>query len=152
MVYFIVAFFNGFCNSINKMMNVKAGQVFGTAKGALINYVEATFLSLALILLTGNIGELAPAHITSVPFWVYLGSVCGLLAQILIIIGTLRTNVLVSSILTLVGNLSAALVMDYLLGLGDISLWKVAGIFLILTGTAWLEKVKNQEKEEPKEA
>ena len=44
MLYFITAFLNGFCNSINKMMNVKAGQVFGAAKGALINYIEATIL------------------------------------------------------------------------------------------------------------
>ena len=52
MLYFITAFLNGFCNSVNKMMNVKAGQVFGAAKGALINYIEATILSLALVFLT----------------------------------------------------------------------------------------------------
>ena len=49
LVYYIAAFVNGFFNSVNKMMNVKAGQCFGTAKGSLINYVEATLLSLALV-------------------------------------------------------------------------------------------------------
>ena len=52
LVYYIAAFVNGFFNSVNKMMNVKAGQCFGTAKGSLINYVEATLLSLALVCMT----------------------------------------------------------------------------------------------------
>ena len=52
MIYYLTALINGFFNSVNKMMNVKAGQCFGTAKGSLINYVEATLLSLALVCMT----------------------------------------------------------------------------------------------------
>ena len=111
-LYYLTAFINGFCNSINKMTNVKAGQCFGTARGALINYVEATFLSLALVCMTSSPAELAPGHVFSVPAWVYLGAVCGLVAMVLIIVGTLHTHVLVSSILALVGNLGMALVLD----------------------------------------
>lgn len=145
MIYWITALLHGFCNSINKMMNVKAGQAFGTANGALINYAEATFLSLALVFLTGNRAELSPGNFTQVPAWAYLGSVCGLIAMVLLIIGTQRTNVLLSSILTLVGNLGAALVLDYLF-FGIFSWWKVAGIALILLGTTWIEKVGAAEK------
>lgn len=139
MLYWMVAFLNGFGNSVNKMMNVKAGQIFGTANGALINYVEATFLSLALVFLTGKGAELDTQSIARVPLWVYLGGVCGLIAMVLMIVGTLRTNVLLSSILTLVGNLGSALVLDYLF-YGIFSWWKVTGIALILFGTAWIEK------------
>lgn len=147
MVYWIVAFLNGFCNSINKMMNVKAGQVFGTANGALINYIEGTFLSLALVFLTGKGAELSAENMAGVPLWVYLGGVCGLIAMVLLIVGTLRTNVLLSSILTLVGNLGAALVLDYLFY--DIfSWWKVAGIMLILLGTTWIEKSGHTARQE----
>lgn len=147
MIYWIVAFFNGLCNSVNKMMNVKAGQVFGTANGSLINYIEATFLSLALVFLTGKGAELSGENMAGVPLWAYLGGVCGLLAMVLLIVGTLRTNVLLSSILTLVGNLGAALVLDYLFY--DIfSWWKVAGIALILLGTAWIEKTGHAAKRE----
>ncbi len=138
MLYWIVAFFNGFCNSINKMMNVRAGQAFGTANGALINYVEATFLSLALVFLTGRGAELSAQNVAGVPLWAYLGGVCGLAAMLLLIVGTLRTNVLLSSILMLVGNLGAALVLDDLF-YGIFSWWKVVGIALILLGTAWIE-------------
>lgn len=146
MVYWIVAFFNGFYNSINKMMNVKAGQVFGTANGALINYIEATFLSLALLFLTGRGAELSAENMARVPLWVYLGAVCGLLAMVLLIVGTLRTNVLLSSILTLVGNLGAAAVLDYLF-YGIFSWYKIAGIALILLGTTWIEKTGQAAKQ-----
>ena len=146
MIYWIVAFFNGFFNSINKMMNVKAGQVFGTAHGALINYIEATFLSLALLFLTGKGAELSSENMARAPLWVYLGAVCGLLAMVLLIVGTLRTNVLLSSILTLVGNLGAAAVLDYLF-YGIFSWYKIAGIALILLGTTWIEKTGQAAKQ-----
>ena len=146
LIYYIAAFLNGFFNSVNKMINVKAGQFFGTAKGALINYVEATFLSLALVCMTSNPSELAPAHVFSVPAWAYLGAVCGLVAMVLIIIGTLRTHVLVSSILALVGNLGMALVLDYVF-YGVFSLKRCLGILLILLGITWIEKSKAAQKE-----
>ena len=145
-LYYLTAFINGFCNSINKMTNVKAGQCFGTARGALINYVEATFLSLALVCMTSSPAELAPGHVFSVPAWVYLGAVCGLVAMVLIIVGTLHTHVLVSSILALVGNLGMALVLDYVF-YGVFSWLRVAGIVLILLGITWIEKSKTSQKE-----
>ena len=151
MIYWIVAFLNGFCNSINKMMNVKAGQVFGTANGALINYIEATFLSFVLIFLTGKGAELSAQNVSGVPLWAYLGAVCGLAAMVLLIVGTLRTNVLLSSILTLVGNLGAALMLDYLF-YGIFSWWKVLGIALILLGTTWIEKTGQAAKQQRADA
>ena len=151
MIYWIVAFLNGFCNSINKMMNVKAGQVFGTANGALINYIEATFLSFVLIFLTGKGAELSAQNVSGVPLWAHLGAVCGLAAMVLLIVGTLRTNVLLSSILTLVGNLGAALVLDYLF-YGIFSWWKVLGIALILLGTTWIEKTGQAAKQQRADA
>lgn len=140
-VYYIAAFINGFFNSVNKMMNVKAGQCFGTAKGSVINYIEATVLSLALVCMTSDPAELAPSHIFSVPAWVYLGAVCGLMAMVLIIVGTLHTHVLVSSILALVGNLGMALVLDYVF-YRVFSWQRCAGILLILLGITWIEKSK----------
>ena len=86
MIYYLTALLNGFFNSINRMTNVRAGKLFGTANGALINYVEATVLSLLLVFVLKNGKELTWGYITAVPWWVYLGSICGLLAQLLQII------------------------------------------------------------------
>lgn len=90
MIYYLTALINGFFNSVNRMTNVRAGKLFGTANGALINYVEATVLSLLLMLVLKNGKELSWGYIVSVPWWVYLGSICGLLAQLLQIVGTLE--------------------------------------------------------------
>ena len=76
MIYYLTALLNGFFNSINRMTNVRAGKLFGTANGALINYVEATVLSLLLVFVLKNGKELTWGYITAVPWWVYLGSVC----------------------------------------------------------------------------
>ena len=144
MIYYLTALINGFFNSINRMTNVRAGKLFGTANGALINYVEATVLSLLLMLVLKNGNELAWGHIVCVPWWVYLGSICGLLAQLLQIVGTLRSNTLVSSILMLAGNLGMSLTLDYVF-YGTFSLLRAAGIFLLLVGMVWVEKEKKPE-------
>ena len=141
MIYILTSLANGFFNSINRMTNVRAGKIFGTGNGALINYVQATVLSLLLIFVMRDGNELSWGHIVSVPWWVYLGSICGLLAQLLQIIGTLRSNALISSVLMLAGNLGMSLVLDYVF-YGTFSLLRAVGILLILLGMTWVEKEK----------
>ena len=148
MIFYVTALLNGFFNSVNRMTNVLAGRLFGTARGSLINYAEATVLSLLLIFVLKDGNELAWGHIVSVPWWVYLGSVCGLLALLLQIVGTLHSNTLISSILILAGNLGMSLALDYVF-YGTFSLLRAVGIFLILCGMAWVEKEK---KPQPQEA
>ena len=93
--------------------------------------------------ITGKGAELSPAHMASVPLWVYLGGVAGLLAMVLIITGTPRTNVFISTILTLAGNLGMSLVLDYLFY--EMFSWKrVVGVCLVLTGAAWIEWQKSE--------
>lgn len=141
MIYYLTAFLNGLLNSANRMSNVKAGKLFGTGNGALINYAEATVLSLFLLLLLGKGKELSFGAVAAVPWWVYLGGVSGLLAQLLQIVGTLRSNALVSSVLMLLGNLGISLALDYVF-YGLFSWKKVAGIVLILTGMTWVNREK----------
>ena len=139
MIYILTSLANGFFNSINRMTNVRAGKIFGTGNGALINYVQATVLSLLLIFVMRDGNELSWGHIVSVPWWAYLGSIGGLLAQLLQIIGTLRSNALISSVLMLAGNLGMSLALDYVF-YGTFSLLRAVGILLILLGMTWVEK------------
>ena len=147
MIYYLTALANGFFNSINRMTNVKAGKLFGTANGALINYVEATVLSLLLIFVLKDGTELSWGRIVSVPWWIYLGSVCGLLAQLLQIVGTLRSNALISSVLMLVGNLGISLALDYVF-YGSFSWLRAVGLAMILGGMTWVEKEKTAPAQE----
>lgn len=141
MLFYITAIANGFLNTVNKMVNVKAGECLGPTNGALINYVEATILSFLFIYVSGNGAELDFSHMAEVPILFYMGSICGLVAMIFLIIGTSHTGAMVSTILTLLGQLGMAIALDYVF-FGIFSLQRIAGIFLIIAGIAWREQVK----------
>lgn len=145
MIFYITAIANGFLNTINNMVNVKAGECLGPTNGALINYVEATILSFLLIFVSGNGAELDFSHMAEVPVLFYTGSICGLVAMIFLIVGTSRTGAMVSTILTLLGQLGMAVALDYVF-FGIFSFQRILGIFLIVAGIAWREQVKMWER------
>lgn len=125
------------------MTNVRATQVFGPTNGPLINYIEATVLSLILLCLMGRSSELALGHILSVPWWLYLCSITGLIAMLLQILGTLRTNAVLSSALLIIGKLAMAFTLDYVF-YQVFSLKRALGIVLVLLGSTWIERNKFQ--------
>lgn len=143
MIFYLTAIANGFLNTINRMTNVKAKQCLGTTNGTLINYIEATIIAFVLIFLTGNGAELELSHIKEVPVLFYLGSVCGLVAMIFIVVGTPHTGAMLSTVLMLIGQLSTAAVLDYIF-FGEFSPIKILGIFLIIAGIAWRDKLKEK--------
>lgn len=143
MIFYLTAIANGFLNTINRMTNVKAKQCLGTTNGTLINYIEATVIAFVLIYLTGNGAELELSHIKEVPVLFYLGSVCGLVAMIFIVVGTPHTGAMLSTVLMLIGQLSTAAVLDYIF-FGEFSPIKILGIFLIIAGIAWRDKLKEK--------
>ncbi len=147
MIFYLTAIANGFLNTINRMTNVKAGEVFGTTKGALINYVEATIIALCMIFVMGNGAELSFSHIKEVPFVFYLGSFLGLISMILTIIATNHTGAMVSTVLMLVGQMGISIVLDYVF-FRTFSMIRVCGIFLIIMGIFWKEKQKAATRQE----
>lgn len=147
MIFYITAVANGFLNTINKMVNVKAGECLGTARGALVNYIEASIIALCLIFVTGNGAELDFSHIREVPLLFYMGSVCGLIAMIFLIIGTSHSGAMTSTVLVLMGQLGISIVLDYVF-FGECSAARIAGIFLILAGIAWKERQNDAERQE----
>lgn len=143
MIFYLTAIANGFLNTFNRMTNVKAKQCLGTTNGTLINYIEATVIALLLVFLTGNGTELSLSHIKEVPIVFYLGSLCGLAAMIFIVIGTPKTGAMLSSVLMLIGQLSTSIVLDFLF-FDTFSLIRIFGIFLIILGIAWRDKLKEK--------
>lgn len=150
LLYCAVAVGNGALSVINKMVNVRAGQALGTANGAIINYIEATILSLLLIFLLGDGGQLLPAHVAQVPLWCYVGGACGVIAMLGQIVATQHTGAIVSTVLILAGQMGMALVLDFIF-FGQFSAWKVLGIFLILCGIALRERLTIPEPADPTE-
>lgn len=146
MIFYLTAIANGFLNTVNRMTNVKAKQCLGTANGTLINYLEATFIALALVFITGNGGELNFTHIKEVPPVFYLGSICGLVAMIFIVVGTPKTGAMLSTVLMLIGQLGTSIVLDYVF-FNEFSWIRVLGIFLIILGITWRDKLKAKSDE-----
>lgn len=147
MIYYIVALASGFLSSVSNMVNTKAGECFGATKGSLINYWGASTAALILIFVTGNGGDFAWEHMQTVPPVLYLGSICGLVALVLIVIAIQRKGSTVSTILLLFGQLCATIILDYVF-FDKFHMVRILGVFLILIGVAWKEKVTQEEKDE----
>lgn len=145
MIYYITAFANGLLNTVNKMVNVKAAECLGTTNGAFINYIEATVISFCLIYVSGNGAELSFSHMAEVPLLFYMGSICGLVAMILLIIGTGQTGAMVSTVLTLLGQLGMSVTLDYVF-FDTFRVQRIVGIFLIILGITWRERVKTEQR------
>lgn len=139
--YILVAVTLGVLNVFNKMVNVKASEYLGNINGTLINYIEATLISLAIILCTGHMNELTADYIKTVPAYLYLGSIAGLIALILLVIGTKKSTVMVSTIVVLIGQLAMSILLDHIFFQEDFSILKVLGIFFVIAGMTFREKI-----------
>ena len=140
-VYIFVSVLLGVLNVFNKMVNVKASEYLGNTNGTLINYFEASIISLVIILALGEAHELTPSFVKNVPSYLYLGSVTGLIALIFLVIGTKKSTVMVSTIVVLIGQLVTSIVLDCIFFNENFSPLKLLGILFVIAGMAFREKI-----------
>ena len=140
-VYIFVAVLLGVLNVFNKMVNVKASEYLGNTNGTLINYFEASIISLVILLALGEAHELTPSFVKNVPSYLYLGSVTGLIALIFLVIGTKKSTVMVSTIVVLIGQLVTSIVLDCIFFNENFSPLKMLGILFVIAGMAFREKI-----------
>lgn len=139
--YIFVAVLLGVLNVFNKMVNVKASEYLGNTNGTLINYFEASIISLVILLALGEAHELTPSFVKNVPSYLYLGSVTGLIALIFLVIGTKKSTVMVSTIVVLIGQLVTSIVLDCIFFNENFSPLKLFGILFVIAGMAFREKI-----------
>ena len=108
---FLLAILYGCIDVVSRMVNYQATRYLGTANGSFLNYFFGSLVCLAVLLVTGG-GRQALAGALVAPWWSYLGAVCGLVAFLLLMVGLHRVKVFQSSVLLLVGQLAASLVLD----------------------------------------
>ena len=130
-----------YLNVFNKMVNVKASEYLGNTNGTLINYFEASIISLVILLALGEAHELTPSFVKNVPSYLYLGSVTGLIALIFLVIGTKKSTVMVSTIVVLIGQLVTSIVLDCIFFNENFSPLKLLGILFVIAGMAFREKI-----------
>lgn len=129
----LLAFTGGCIAVFSKMINLKLVERLGLLNGTLVNYIVATFVSILAIFLSKNYHLLNLNVLNGIPLWVYLGGVFGLMALLLNIITLPTLPVIYSTILILIGQLGAGLVIDILFK-GKFSTLKLVGITLVILG------------------
>lgn len=133
MVYVLLSIFNGMLNVMNKMVNVQAKRHLGMLNGTLINYFEGTVISLVLLVIFGKNNELNYTLLGTIPPIYFMGGAAGLLSMIFAIKGMDKTEVILSTVMILIGQLGIGLIIDTF-AKKEFSFLKLIGIVLIIIG------------------
>ena len=140
-----VAFLNGCACVVSNMINYRCTKVLGTYNGSLVNYVVASVLSLILLAVSShfNLDLYTAAH---TPWWMYLGGAFGIVAFILSMITLSHLKVMESTILLLVGQLTAGILFDTF-AFHNINGKKILGVLVVAIGIIWDNKISSKEKQ-----
>ena len=131
---------------ISKMINYRCTKYLGTNNGSLVNYVVASVLSLILLLVSSRFSVDLYAF-KQAPWWLYLGGAFGIVAFIISMITLSHLKVMESTILLLVGQLTAGILFDAFV-FQNISVKKLLGILLVAAGIIWDNKVSSTSRDE----
>lgn len=140
--YILIAILNGMVNVVNKIVNLHATKSLGTVNGTLINYVEGTIISLAMVFLLGRNRLDAITNGKTIPLVFTLGGVFGLIAMVLILNGMARVRISYSTVIVLAGQLGAGFVLDSIAA-GKIIPLKIAGLVLVAAGIFFDQIIEN---------
>lgn len=140
-----LAFINGCATVISKMINYRCTKILGTYNGSLVNYVVATVLSFVLLLFSSEFHVDFYAF-SDAPWWLYLGGAFGIIAFLISMVTLSRLKVMESTILLLVGQLTAGILFDAFM-FKDFSLLKLIGVLLVAGGIIWDNKISASAQE-----
>ena len=140
-----LAFVNGCATVISKMIKYRCTKILGTYNGSLVNYVVATVLSFVLLLCSSRLNIDFYAF-SKAPWWMYLGGAFGIIAFLISMVTLSRLKVMESTILLLIGQLTAGILFDAFL-FKNFNLPKLAGILLVAGGIIWDNKISSSVQE-----
>lgn len=140
-----LAFVNGCATVISKMINYRCTKILGTYNGSLVNYVVATVLSFVLLLFSSEFHVDFYAF-SDAPWWLYLGGAFGIIAFLISMVTLSRLKVMESTILLLVGQLTAGILFDAFM-FKNFSLLKLVGVLLVAGGIIWDNKISASAQE-----
>lgn len=140
-----LAFVNGCATVISKMINYRCTRHLGTNNGSLVNYIVASVLSFILLLVSSRF-SVDLYSFRQAPWWAYLGGAFGIVAFIISMITLSHLKVMESTILLLVGQLTAGILFDALM-FQNISVKKIFGIVLVAAGIIWDNRVSHSSQQ-----
>lgn len=128
-MYILIALLLGVINVVSKTINYKATVKIGSLSGSIMNYIEASLISLFIILITSEKADLS----LDIPWFLYFGGLFGAIAFFFNITSLSKMNLFMSTIIVLIGQLIGSICIDYFLGI-SITPLKLLGIIIMLIG------------------
>jgi uncharacterized membrane protein YdcZ (DUF606 family) len=142
-LFAVIALMNGMVNVLNKMV---AKLALGTANGTLINYLEATVISLLIVIFTGGRNLANLSYLKSVPPIYFMGGLFGLISMVLILNGMAKAQISYSTVVVLIGQLGTGFLIDSIVTRKIIPI-KIVGILLVVAGVVLDKFISNSLKE-----
>jgi transporter family-2 protein len=122
----------GFIGILNMVTNAKLAERIGIFHGTLINYCGASVI-LLIITFNNHISWPSPAELRAVPWWVYFGGPLGVVVVAGLNVIVPRLPVMFSALITFLGQMTASIIIDWLLGQNS-SLGNIIGGVMIACG------------------
>jgi transporter family-2 protein len=121
---------------IARIINSNLAAKIGTYQGTLVNYIVGLFFSMIFFLINKEAMDLSYAHVTSLPFWAYLGGLGGVIIIVASNYLTPKISAFYLTLLLFVGQLFVGILIDYLL-LQEFSMGKLIGGILVSLGLSY---------------
>jgi uncharacterized membrane protein YdcZ (DUF606 family) len=140
-IWIVIAVVSGIVNIVNKMINLEAKKRLGITTGTLLNYFEATILSLLLVGIfykKAHLGNLQ--YLKDIPIIYLMGGVLGLISMVLVMIGMSHVMVVYSAIFIILGQLASGFLVDTIVT-GTFEWLKILGIGFILLGIWYNQRI-----------
>ncbi|MEG2338372.1 MAG: DMT family transporter [Clostridium sp.] len=135
-----IAVLSGMVNIMNRMINLEAKKRLGLCNGTMLNYVEATILSLIIAVVFYGAPGLNTGHLSEIPPIYFIGGVLGLISMVLMMIGMSHVKVVYATVIALLGQLGAGVIVDSIVE-GHFDIVKVLGVIFIVVGVLYDKKI-----------
>jgi bacterial/archaeal transporter family-2 protein len=139
------AFLAGVSIVVSRTINANLSTKIGTFQGTFFNFATGLLFSLLILLFSDESLSMSIAPLQSVPPFIYLGGIVGVITIVLSNYITPKISAFYLTIFIFVGQLFAGVIIDFLT-LGDVSIGKIIGGFLVLLGLVYNVVLDNRDK------
>lgn len=136
MIAIFIAILSGVFVILSMIINANLAKYVGVFQGTLINYLAGLLGMTTLMLLYGNMADLNPQTISSIPIWALGGGLCGVVIVASMNVVIPKIPAVYSTLLLFIGQISVGLFVDYL-RFDLIETFKIAGVGLVLVGITY---------------
>ena len=126
----------GVARAIARTANASVAGKFGVARSTFYNFVVGLVCSIAALLVAGDARRLPALLNAQVPQWAYFGGLVGVLFVVCSSLAATRMSAFVMTLLLLVGQVTAGIVLDAVLR-GQVAPLQVVGGALLFAGLLW---------------